>query len=61
MSWDPDWDTLFASDDGGGRMFERTRHGITERRLPCAGSIDWAHGMFPRYRREMKGGLATIY
>lgn len=40
VSWDPDWDTLFASDDGGGRVFERTRHGVTERRLACAGSID---------------------
>lgn len=40
VSWDPDWDTLFASDDGGGRVFERTRHGVTERRLSCAGSID---------------------
>lgn len=40
VSWDPDWDTLFVSDDGGGRVFERTRHGVTERRLACAGSID---------------------
>ena len=40
VSWDPNWDTLFASDDGGGRVFERTRHGVTERRLACAGSID---------------------
>ena len=40
VAWDPDWDTLFASDDGGGRVFERTRHGVTERRLSCAGSID---------------------
>lgn len=40
VSWDPDWDTLFTSDDGGGRVFERTRHGVTERRLACAGSID---------------------
>lgn len=40
VSWDPDWGTLFASDDGGGRLFERTRHGVTQRRLDCAGSID---------------------
>ena len=40
VSWDPDWDTLFDSDDGGGRVFERTRRGVTERRLACAGSID---------------------
>lgn len=33
LSFDPTADTLFASDDAGGRLYERTAAGVTERRL----------------------------
>lgn len=39
LSYDPDWGTLFASADAGGILYERTRHGVTERRLSGSGSF----------------------
>ncbi len=40
LSFDPTADTLFASDDAGGRLYERTAAGVTERRLEGSGSFD---------------------
>lgn len=40
LSHDPTADTLFASDDAGGRLYERTAAGVTERRLEGSGSFD---------------------
>lgn len=40
LSYDPDWGTLFAPSDAGGRLYERTRRGVTERPLEGSGSFD---------------------
>lgn len=40
LSHDPTADMLFASDDAGGRLYERTAAGVTERRLEGSGSFD---------------------